>query len=84
MNIRHAYSKEDPSPDERLLWGALVDDVDALALLRIGYQAGQEAEAQYSESDVEEAEERGFDVGHDRGWAAGFEAGALAADEDAA
>lgn len=43
MNIRHAYSKEDPSPDERLLWGALVDDADALALLRIGYSDGLKA-----------------------------------------
>jgi len=36
-----------PSPDERQLWGSLVDDNDALQLLRMGYWSGvEEAEAE--------------------------------------
>jgi hypothetical protein len=63
MNIRHAYSKEDPSPDERLLWGALVDDVDALALLRIGYSEGANG-APSQRAAVFDAFTEGFDQGY--------------------
>jgi hypothetical protein len=59
MNIRHAYSKEDPSPDERLLWGALVDDADALALLRIGYQEGRS----HADKDADKAVQVAFEAG---------------------
>ena len=75
MNIRHAHSKEDPSPDERLLWGALVDDVDALAMLRIGYSAGEEAQQEFDILDVDGARERGWDDGYEVGYDRGYEEG---------
>ncbi|PZF84174.1 hypothetical protein [Jiangella anatolica] len=75
MNIRHAYSKEDPNPDERLLWGALVDDVDALALLRIGYSAGQENLEAEIDARVEAAEVAGCNNCYNDGFDEGFNAG---------
>jgi len=65
MNIRHAYSKEDPSPDERLLWGALADDVDALALLRIGYEGSPAAQDALDDA-YNQGYEEGFNVALNR------------------
>ncbi len=67
MNIRHAYSKEDPSPDERLLWGALVDDADALALLRIGF-AGIPASRDALDDSYQEGREAGYAAGYQDGY----------------
>jgi hypothetical protein len=71
MNIRHAYSKEDPSPDERLLWGALADDVDALALLRIGYEGSPVAQDQ-----LDDAYNEGHEAGYEDGYNAALNEGA--------
>lgn len=78
MNIRHAYSKEDPSPDERLLWGALADDADALALLRIGYNACRPSQDQLDDT-FSEGREAGYDEAFEEGYRDGYEAGSEAA-----